>query len=67
MTAVLELPIEHDCVMLGVAQLCEDCSAITPAPHGRCGHCQSSALLSLVTVLNRKTKGEEDGSAAKSH
>lgn len=41
-------------VFLDHAQLCQDCEAITDAPEGRCLRCDSRALLSLASVLNRK-------------
>ncbi|UWZ84626.1 hypothetical protein [Occallatibacter riparius] len=41
-------------VMLAVAQLCQDCEAITAAGNGRCARCGSQSLLSIAKVLNRE-------------
>jgi rRNA maturation endonuclease Nob1 len=54
---VLELPPEvarAEIVMLGEAQLCEDCTAISPAPEGVCLKCGSRALMALAAVVNRE-------------
>ena len=47
-----------DIVLLDEAMLCEDCSAITSAPHGACVRCGSLAVLPLARVLNHNEEVE---------
>ncbi len=47
-------------VLLDQAQLCQDCNAITAAQNGRCLRCGSQSLLSVASVLNRKTEEAHD-------
>ena len=47
-------PLSVDQVPLQQALLCDDCEMITRrSKHGRCGHCQSDAVISLARVLGR--------------
>lgn len=41
------------------AYLCEDCQQVVESDgHGRCGVCESSALLNLAKILNRDPQQE---------
>jgi hypothetical protein len=40
-------------VMLDLAHLCQDCTAIAQAPNGICMRCGSRSLLSMGNILNR--------------
>ena len=55
-------------VMLQVAELCQDCDAISSGYGGVCARCGSLSLLALAPVLNRELvnsaparKGENRG------
>jgi predicted ATP-dependent serine protease len=54
-------------VMLGQAQLCQDCEAISSAPTGTCERCGSFALLSLASVLNRNQESRAEARKGGNH
>lgn len=53
----VDLPAEvraSEIVMLAEGKLCEDCTAISRAPHGECEKCGSKSLAVLAELVKRE-------------
>ena len=56
-TNLVSIPVE-------IAIYCENCQTVSNSRRGRCGVCGSTAILSLVAVLNGPPTGPDSGPGA---